>query len=88
ADAKDIEALGFDIRPEINGYMLEEAKKIFDLEEWRLNRVWLGRYSQCKTRDIFQHSIADRIHIVTGIGGKGMTASPGFSKAHITKLFG
>lgn len=88
ADAARIEELGFDIRPEINTYMLEEAKKIFKLEDWRLKRVWLGQYSQCKTRDIFQQSVGNRVHIVTGIGGKGMTASPGFSQAHIASLFG
>ena len=44
-------------------------------------------YSQCKTKDIFEHTIDDNIHIITGIGGKGMTGSAGFSKENITKIF-
>ncbi|HEY4628567.1 MAG TPA: TIGR03364 family FAD-dependent oxidoreductase, partial [Flavobacterium sp.] len=42
---------------------------------------------QCKTKDIFKHTIGDNIHIITGIGGKGMTGSAGFSKENITKIF-
>jgi hypothetical protein len=44
-------------------------------------------YSQCKTKDIFEHIIDNNIHIITGIGGKGMTASAGFSKENINKIF-
>lgn len=42
-------------------------------------------YTQCKTSDIFRHSIGDRIHLLTGIGGKGMTASAGFAFENIKK---
>jgi FAD dependent oxidoreductase TIGR03364 len=88
ADAAHSDDLGFDILPEINAYMLAEARKIFVLEDWTLQREWFGVYSQCKTQSIFQHNIEDNIHIVTGIGGKGMTGSPGFAREHVGKLFG
>lgn len=88
ADAKDVDDLGFDIYPEVNDYMIAEAKKIFDLEDWQIQKAWFGMYSQCKTSDIFQHTIDDHIHIVTGIGGKGMTGSAGFSEANLTSIIG
>ena len=34
----------------------------------------------------FEHSPSANIHIVTGIGGKGMTGSGGFSKFNIEKF--
>ncbi|MEQ9439216.1 MAG: TIGR03364 family FAD-dependent oxidoreductase [Cyclobacteriaceae bacterium] len=87
ADAAQADDLGFDLYPEINRYMLDEARKIFDLQDWSIQREWFGVYSQCKTKDIFRHNPHPNIHIVTGIGGKGMTASPGFAQEHIAELF-
>ena len=87
ADAAHAEALGFDLNEDINRYMLEEAAKIFNLQHWQLQRSWYGIYSQCKGSEIFQHNVADNIHIVTGIGGKGMTGSAGFAKENINDIF-
>ncbi|MCH5719367.1 hypothetical protein MKP07_25705 [Niabella hibiscisoli] len=67
--------------------MTDEAKKIFTLPDFNIQNRWLGIYSQCKDQDIFLHSVGSNIHIVTGIGGKGMTGSAGFSKEHISNLF-
>lgn len=86
ADAAKADELGFDLYPEINQFMLSEAKKIFELEDWTLQRTWYGIYSQCKTRDIFQHTLDSDIHVVTGIGGKGMTGSAGFAQYHLQQL--
>lgn len=87
ADAKDMGDLGFGLNMDIDNFMIAEAKKIMDLPTYEIQDRWFGVYSQCKNRDIFQKSIADRIHIVTGIGGKGMTGSAGFSKEHIKNIF-
>lgn len=87
ADAKNIDDLGFDLDMDIDNFMIQEAKKIIDLPNYDIQNRWYGMYSQCKTKDIFEHTIADNIHIITGIGGKGMTGSAGFSKENITKIF-
>lgn len=87
ADAKDMDDLGFGLNMDIDNFMIAEAKKIIDLPTYEIQDRWFGVYSQCKTQDIFQKIIADRIHIVTGIGGKGMTGSAGFSKEHIKNIF-
>jgi FAD dependent oxidoreductase TIGR03364 len=87
ADAKNIDDLGFDLNMDIDNFMIQEAKKIIDLPNYDIQNRWYGMYSQCKTKDIFEQTIGDNIHIITGIGGKGMTGSAGFSKENITKIF-
>ncbi|MHC5202944.1 TIGR03364 family FAD-dependent oxidoreductase [Myroides sp. LJL119] len=87
ADVQNLNDLSFDIKSEINDFMIDQAKKIFDLPSYEIARSWYGIYSQCKTRDIFEHTVGENIHIVTGIGGKGMTASAGFAKHNINQIF-
>ncbi|RTY86256.1 TIGR03364 family FAD-dependent oxidoreductase [Flavobacterium sp. RSP15] len=87
ADAKNSDDLGFDLDMDIDNFMIEEAKKIIDLPNYEIQNRWYGLYSQCKTKDVFEHTIDNNIHIITGIGGKGMTASAGFSKENINKIF-
>ena len=87
ADAANMDDLGFDLRMDVDEFMINEAKKIIDLPSYEIQNKWFGIYSQCKNKDIFQHTIDNDIHIVTGIGGKGMTGSAGFSKENIKKIF-
>jgi len=87
ADAKNADDLGFDLNMEIDEFMIHEARKIIDLPTYEIQRRWFGVYSQCKTKDIFEHNPSPNIHIVTGIGGKGMTGSGGFSKFNIDKIY-
>lgn len=86
ADATDAETLGTTMNAEMNQYMLEEAAKIFDLQNWSVRETWLGTYSQCRQNDIFRQTIEDRIHLLTGIGGKGMTGSAGYAAKHIDDI--
>jgi len=72
---------------EIDTFMINEAKKIIDLPTYEIQKRWFGIYSQCKTQDIFEHNPSPNIHIITGIGGKGMTGSPGFSQQKINLVF-
>ncbi|AUC85736.1 TIGR03364 family FAD-dependent oxidoreductase [Polaribacter sp. ALD11] len=86
AAAKNIENLGFDLNMEIDNFMIDEAKKIIDLPTYEIQQRWAGYYSQCKNSDIFEHKIGNNIHIVTGIGGKGMTGSAGYSIESLQKI--
>lgn len=78
---------GFDINQEINEYMLDSAKKIFQLSSWQISQYWSGLYSQCKNADLFETTIDGKVHIVTGIGGKGMTGSPALAEQRIKDIF-
>lgn len=87
ASAKNSDDLGFNLDTDIDNFMIEEAKKIINLPTYEIQNRWFGMYSQCKTKDIFEHTIGENIHIITGIGGKGMTGSAGFSKENSSKIF-
>lgn len=79
ADVDTADSLDFDVRMDVNQYFIDEGRKIFDLEHWDIQTAWNGFYSQSKTDDLFQKTIDKNIHVITGIGGKGMTGSAGFS---------
>lgn len=87
ANAYEMDNLGFDLNMDIDNFIVHEAKKIIDLPTYDIQRRWFGMYSQCKNSDIYQNTIGTNIHIVTGIGGKGMTGSAGFSKQNINSIF-
>ncbi len=86
ADAKVVNELDNMLNMDIDNFIIAEAKKIFDLPTYDIQNRWYGRYCQCKTSDIYQHTIENKIHIVTGIGGKGMTGSAGFAKENINTI--
>lgn len=79
--------LGFEISAEINELILREAKKIVSLASWDIEATWIGNYSEAKQDDVYTKTVDDVIHIVNGIGGKGITISPGFAYEYIQKLF-
>jgi len=85
-EAATADQLGMDIEEDITRYILQEAQKIFDLPTYKLRRQWIGKYSQCKQRDIYQEEIEDHVYVLTGIGGKGMTAGPGYAAWHLEKI--
>lgn len=86
--AKNLDNLGFDVEQEINAYILARAKEIFDLQNWNIQRYWHGMQSQCKESDIYMEDVDDHIHIVTGMGGKGMTGSAGFAEENMDRIMG
>ncbi len=87
ANVNRIDDLDMDLNMDIDNFIIQEAKKIIDLPTYEIQSRWFGLYSQCKNSDIYEHTVDDNIHIVTGIGGKGMTGSAGFAKENITKIF-
>lgn len=86
ADADRMEDLGYGLNMDIDNFMIAEAQKIIDLPTYDIQDRWYGIYSQCKRQDIFLKTLGERIHIATGIGGKGMTGSAGFSKEHLNTI--
>lgn len=84
ASATQTNDLGFDLKGYVNELMLAEAERIVDFPVRDLRTTWAGFYAQHKD-DIFEHDIAENLHIVTGIGGKGMTSSLGYAEANIKK---
>ncbi|PHN01226.1 TIGR03364 family FAD-dependent oxidoreductase [Flavilitoribacter nigricans] len=87
-DAGSDEPVDFQIDDEMNEFMIRAAREIYQLETYAIDKTWIGIYSQCKDRDIFEMEVMPDVHIVTGIGGKGMTGSFGYAEQHIATLLG
>ncbi len=87
ADVASADSLGFDMDMDIDKFIIDEARKIIDLPNYEIQNRWIGMYSQCKNSDIYQNTVDQNIHIITGIGGKGMTGSAGYAKKNIDSIF-
>ncbi|GHB74024.1 TIGR03364 family FAD-dependent oxidoreductase [Persicitalea jodogahamensis] len=86
APAPKVGELGFDLKEFINELMLKEAERIVTFPVRGIARAWAGYYAQ-HPDEIFEREVADRLHIVTGIGGKGMTSSLGFAEENVKQWF-
>ncbi|WP_185731533.1 TIGR03364 family FAD-dependent oxidoreductase [Larkinella rosea] len=84
ATAAQTDDLGFDINEYINQLMIQEASRIVTFPVYRIQRTWAGFYAQTP-QEIFEADL-ENIHIITGIGGKGMTSSAGFSEEKMSFL--
>lgn len=87
APAPQVGELGFDLKEFINELMLKEAERIVGFPVRGIARSWAGYYAQ-HPDEIFEYEVAPRLHIVTGIGGKGMTSSLGLAEENVGRWFG
>jgi FAD dependent oxidoreductase TIGR03364 len=71
---------------QINEFILWEAKKILNIDHFIIKNSWSGYYSQCSDKPVFVNHICDGITVVTGIGGKGMTAAFGYTHDFLNNL--
>lgn len=86
AEAAQSEQLGFHINQDINDLILQEAQRIVTFDVRQIASSWAGYYSQ-HADEIFSHKFHEHVHIFTGIGGKGMTSSAGYTEENIASLF-
>lgn len=76
------EQLDFGINQYVNDLILREARKVMDFPVWNVVSTWNGYYST-HPDGVFTHRAGRNIHIVTGIGGKGMSTGAGFTQEYI-----
>jgi FAD dependent oxidoreductase TIGR03364 len=70
----------------IEALILSEARKLLDLTSWEIAERWHGIYGMPKNAELYRDTIDGVIHIVTGIGGKGMTTGPAVARETIDAL--
>lgn len=87
AQGNQLDELGFAINSKINDLMLNEANRIITMDQSMIASSWAGFYAQ-HDNDILEVDVSDRIHVRTGIGGKGMTASAGYAEQSIEAICG
>lgn len=71
---------------DIEAQIIEYARKMFVKLDFQVTDRWCGIYTEEKSAGLFQQTIGDRVRLVTGIGGKGMTTGPGLAKENISQL--
>lgn len=87
APVREAATLDFALRNDLNGLILREAQRMMDFPTWELQSYWAGYYSQTADGGAFTRVLDDRIHIATGIGGKGMTTAPAFARECVEGMF-
>lgn len=87
ADLPRAADLDFNNSDHLNQLLLAEAARMIALPDWRIQRTWNGYYTQSRSGEIFQHSPDPRIHLFTGIGGKGLTTAAGFAAHSIGQRY-
>jgi FAD dependent oxidoreductase TIGR03364 len=88
ADVNHFDELGFNVKQHINELMMKEGERIVNFNLRDMATTWAGFYPQHPTEHILEYDIEDCIHIRTCIGGKGMTASAGYTEASLKKILG
>jgi len=72
----------------INETILSYGRRMITLPTWEMQKLWNGYYLIHPRRQVYTETIDDRIHIITGIAGKGMSTGPGFSRWHVDEVLG
>jgi glycine/D-amino acid oxidase-like deaminating enzyme len=75
---------GLDARTE--ELILREAGKLIRLPADAVAERWHGIYPLHRDRSVFTTNVGGAVHIVTGIGGKGMTTGPALARESIDRL--
>lgn len=68
--------------------ILAEARRILRLPTWEIAKRWYGVYLTHPSRPVFEETIDERIHLISAIGGKGMTCSPGLAEQSVAAVYG
>lgn len=71
---------------EIDELIISEARNIVNHDFLEIEHRWSGFYVQHKN-DIVAEYIEPNVKIITGIGGKGMTSSAGYSEESIINFY-
>jgi FAD dependent oxidoreductase TIGR03364 len=66
--------------------ILTEAARLVRLPHWRIAERWHGVYSLHPERDLYAETLHGRIHLLTGLFGKGMTVGPALAREAIDRL--
>jgi FAD dependent oxidoreductase TIGR03364 len=73
-------------KPEIDELILREAETFLQLPDFQVAERWHGVYSTHAEKPFFEAEPAAGIHIVTALGGSGMTLSFGLAERTIAGL--
>lgn len=70
----------------VNKFIWNEANRIVQMSHLSICQTWIGYYSQAKNAPIINTELYSNLHFISGIGGKGMTASFGYAEENINNI--
>jgi FAD dependent oxidoreductase TIGR03364 len=83
------EPFDFAVEEEAYAHLLARAERILGVPLPPITRRWAGTYSQSlDTRIAYRAEVAERVTVVTGLGGRGMTLSPAIAEETFAELGG
>ncbi len=85
-DVRDAALLAESTNPTIDDAILGYGRRMLAPPSWDIQERWNGYYLTHPAREVYAETIDGVIHLVTGIGGKGMTTGPGYARAHIDAI--
>lgn len=72
----------------VNQIILRELAKFTRLPDLKITRRWHGVYAKCKTGNEWVQEALPGVHLITGLGGAGMTLSLGLAEDHLASVLG
>jgi D-hydroxyproline dehydrogenase subunit beta len=66
--------------------ILTEARRLFQVPHWNIVERWDGVYSLHPETELFTKTLSEGIHLVSKIGGKGMTTGPAVARESIERI--
>lgn len=79
-------AIDYESSAEINDIILSYLKEMFTFDNLNISHTWNGYYMVNPGKEIYNEEVIERVHVITGIGGKGISTGPGFSKYNIQQI--
>jgi len=73
-------------KSEIDDLILREAKKFLALPDFTIAQRWHGVYATHPEKSFFEAVPSAGVHIVTGVGGSGMTLSFGLAERTLNRM--
>ncbi len=74
------------LRQEIDQFILDYLSTFLDTSELNVVERWYGVYSKHPEKAYVAEEIMDKVHVVTGVGGAGMTLSFGLAERQAKRI--
>ncbi|MBT33004.1 MAG: TIGR03364 family FAD-dependent oxidoreductase [Thalassobius sp.] len=74
------------IDEQINKEILTQLEKVYHLQNPQITKRWIGVYAKHTDGLFFRDEVEDGVHIISGLGGNGMTLSFGLAEENIREL--
>ncbi|MEX1224773.1 MAG: hypothetical protein WEA31_09520, partial [Pirellulales bacterium] len=65
---------------------LDYARRMLDLPTMEIEDHWCGIYTEREDAEPFRTAIDERIHILTAVGGRGMTCGPALAEWNLQQI--